>query len=66
MAKNSLAAQTAARLAAAGITPDDPGIRKIREWNGLLEPGPCAWPTCPEHRPDPRVFIDRALEGRTT
>lgn len=28
-----LAAETAARLAAAGLTPDDPGIVQLRSWN---------------------------------
>ena len=31
-----LAAQTAARLVAAGITPDDPGLASIRAWNAAV------------------------------
>lgn len=29
----TLAQRIAARLAAAGITPDDPGLQQIRDWN---------------------------------
>lgn len=35
----TLSEQTAARLAAAGITPDDPGLAGIAEWNRALGAG---------------------------
>ncbi len=35
----ALSEQTAARLAAAGITPDDPGLAGIAEWNQALGAG---------------------------
>jgi len=35
----TLSEQTAARLAAAGITPDDPGLAGIAEWNRALSAG---------------------------
>jgi len=34
--RETLDEQTAARLAAAGITPDDPGLAGIAEWNRAL------------------------------
>ena len=33
-AREPLAVQTAVRLAAAGLTPDDPGLAGITDWNG--------------------------------
>jgi hypothetical protein len=27
----------------------DAAADQIRQWNGSLTPGPCAWPTCPRH-----------------
>ena len=37
--RQTLDEQTAARLAAAGITPDDPGLAGIAEWNRALGDG---------------------------
>jgi hypothetical protein len=36
----TLAEQTARRLLLAGITPDDPGLAAIREWNARHGPAP--------------------------
>ena len=39
--RQTLDEQTAARLAAAGISPDDPGLAEIAEWNRALSAGEC-------------------------
>lgn len=44
-----LAAQTSARLAAAGFTRGDPALERIRGWNAALPTGECGWPACGWH-----------------